>query len=71
MEKIKEIYIPQKDSKLDSEALYMYQKGDTCIKVSQRYGTVRLYNYRYGYFIITEEELNKDFVRVEIEGHKE
>lgn len=64
----KKIYIPKNDDNyLDKEGIERFFKNDTCILVSQKYGFVKLYNYKYGYFIITAEEFKNDFIEVIIE----
>ena len=64
---IKEIYIPKNDDNyLDQEGIERFFKNDTCILVSQKHGFVRLYNYKYGSFIITAEEFKNYFIEVTI-----
>ncbi len=65
---IKKIYIPKNDDDyLDKEGIERFFKNDTCILISRKHGFVRLYNYKYGSFIITVEELKNDFIEVEID----
>ncbi len=65
---IKKIYIPKNDDDyLDKKGIERFFKNDTCILISQKHGFVRLYNYKYGNFIITTEELKNDFIEVAID----
>ena len=62
---IRKIYISKNDDNyLDKEGIERFFKNDTCILISKKHNTVRLYNYKYGYFIITDEDFKNKFIEV-------
>lgn len=64
---IKKIYIPKNDDNcLDKEGIERFSKNDTCILIDKKYGFTRLYNYKYGNFIIATEEFENNFIEVVI-----
>lgn len=65
---IKKIYIPKNDDvELDKEGIERFSKNDTCILINKKHGFTRLYNYKYGNFIITAEEFENNFIEVMID----
>lgn len=65
---IKKIYIPKNDDvELDKEGIERFLKNDTCVLIDKKQGFTRLYNYKYGNFIIATEEFENNFIEIMID----